>query len=102
MPSVPKTESIHNPNSMPINISSIESSNPEFVPSASCIGSLAAGNDCVVSIVFTPSSDGKKSAKLTIVNSASGKPLSVSMKGAGKGSPVPTPTATATATATAT
>ena len=85
MPSVPKPLTIHNPNPMAIDVSSITSSNPEFVPSANCIGSLAAGNKCVVSIVFTPSSDGKKSGKLMIVNSASAKALSVSMIGDGKG-----------------
>ena len=73
MPGVPKTATIHNPNSMAIDISSIASSNPEFVPSANCVGSLAARDNCVVSIVFTPSSDGKKSAKLMIVNGARAK-----------------------------
>ena len=72
-----------------------------------------------MSIVFTPSSDGKKSAKLMIVDSTNGKALSVTMTGDGKGAPVPTShcdgyrnshnhhaatpaTATATATAAAT
>jgi len=90
MPGVPKTATIRNPNSMAIDISSIASSNPEFVPSANCVGSLAAKGTCVVSIVFTPSSDGEKSAKLIIASSASSKALDVKMTGAGKGAPVVT------------
>jgi len=101
-PSAPKTVTIHNPNATAINVNSIGSSNPEFVPSGECVGSLAADGDCAVSIVFTASSDGKKSAKLTITNSATGNPLSVKMTGEGKGTPEPSPTASATPTATAT
>src|SRR5271170_4989578 len=97
--SSPKTVTIHNPNSTAIEINSITSSNSEFVPSVSCVGSLAADSDCDVPVVFTASSDGKKSAKLEISNAASKKALSVGMSGKGKGTPVPSPTATATATA---
>jgi hypothetical protein len=100
MPGEPRVTIIHNPNSTAVDISSIESSNPEFVPSVNCVGSLAPEGECVVSVVFTPSSDGKKSGKLMIANSASGEPLSVGLKGEGKGSQVPTPTATPTATPT--
>ncbi len=94
-----KTVTIHNPNSTAIDVSSVVSSDPEFDPSANCVASLPADGECVMSVVFTPSSDGKKSTKLMIVNSATSKPLSVSMKGEGNGSPVATPTATATPTA---
>ncbi len=103
--SAPSNVTIHNPNSTSVEINSVSSSNPEFVPSTMCIGSLAADGNCEVSVVFTPSSDGKKSAKLTIASSASKKSLSVKMKGEGKGTPLPptaTPTLTATATATST
>jgi hypothetical protein len=100
--SAPKTVTIHNPNSIAIDVTSVASANPEFVPSGNCVASLAADGDCDVSVVFAPSSDGKKSAKLTIVNNASNKPLSVSMKGEGAGTAVATPTLTMTATPTAT
>jgi len=97
--SAPSNVTIHNPNSASIEISSVSSSNPEFVPSTTCVGTLAADSNCEVSVVFTPSSDGKKSAKLTIGSSASKKSVSVKMKGEGKGAPL---TATATPTRTAT
>ena len=99
--SSPKTVTIHNPNSIAIDVTSISSSNPEFVPTTGCVASLPAGGECEMSVVFTPSSDGKKSAKLTIVHE-DGKTLSVKMEGDGKGAPVPTPTVTATATPTPT
>src|ERR1700720_4823621 len=72
-PSAPKTVTIHNPNSTAIDVSSVASQNPAFVPSENCVGSLAANSNCTVSIVFTAPSDGKKSGKLTIVDAASSK-----------------------------
>lgn len=102
--SASKTVTIHNPNSTAINVNSIESGNSDFVPSKNCVGILGAEGDCNVSIVFAASSDGKKSARLTIVNGASKKSLRVKMTGKGVGTPVPsrTPSATPTASATAT
>ncbi|SRR5258708_3721190 len=67
-PSVPKTVTIHNPNSTAIDVSSVGSQNPAFVPSENCVGSLAANGNCTVSIVFPAPSDGKQSGKLTIVD----------------------------------
>jgi hypothetical protein len=91
--SSPKTVTIHNPNSIAIDVLSISSSNLEFVPTTGCAASLPAGGECEISVVFTPSSDGKKSAKLTIVHE-DGKTLSVKMEGDGKGAAEPTPTPT--------
>jgi hypothetical protein len=101
-PSAPKIVTIHNPNSIAIEVSSVASTNAEFAPSVNCVGSLPADGNCAVSIIFTASSDGKKSAKLTIANGASKKALSIKMSGEGKGTPEPSPTATATPTASAT
>ncbi len=92
---------IHNPNSSAINVSSVSTTNGEFVPSDNCTGSIPADSDCSVAVVFTPSSDGKKSAKLMIVDNASTKVSMVTLDGEGKGM-APTPTATATATPTPT
>jgi len=91
--SSPRTVTIHNPNSIAIDVIAISSSNLEFVPTTGCVGSLPAGGECEISVVFTPSSDGKKSAKLTIVHE-DGKTLSVKMEGDGKGAQEPTPTPT--------
>jgi hypothetical protein len=94
--SAPETVTIHNPNSIAVNVSSIQSVNPEFVPSLNCMGSILAKSDCVVLLIFTPSSDGKKSGKLKIV--AGNQALIVKVLGYGKGAPMPTPTATQTPT----
>ena len=82
--SAAKTVTIHNPNSGAVEVSSIESSNTEFVPSSDCVGSLAADSDCEISVVFTPSSDGKQSAKLAIVDTANKKDINVGLRGSGR------------------
>src|SRR5580704_4282745 len=94
-PSASQIITIHNPNSIAVDVSFISSSNGQFVASHDCVTSLAADGRCDISIVFTPLSDGKKSANLTI-SSASGKSLRIAMTGEGKGAPVPTSTPTAT------
>ena len=99
-PSAPEIVTIHNPNSTAVNVSSIDSVNPEFVPSLNCLGTIQAKGDCDVSLVFTPSSDGKKSGQLKIFSGARHQALIVKVQGYGKGRPMPTPTATPTATPT--
>ncbi|HYR79535.1 MAG TPA: hypothetical protein VEO55_05985 [Candidatus Dormibacteraeota bacterium] len=94
--SAPETVTIHNQNSIAVNISSIESVNPQFAPSLNCMGSIQGGSDCVLSLIFTPSSDGKKSGKVRIGYSAGHQTLIVKVLGYGKGAPMPTPTPTAT------
>lgn len=96
-PSASQIITIHNPNSIAVDVNWISSSNGQFVASHNCVTSLAADGRCDVSIVFTPLSDGKKSANLTI-SSTSGKSLKIEMTGEGKGTPVPTPTVGATPT----
>jgi hypothetical protein len=98
--SPPRTVTIHNPNAAAVNVSAVGSSDPQFVAAGNCVGSLGANSDCQVSVVFTPSSDGKKSANLTIAGA--GKSLSVKMSGQGKGTASPTPTATPTSKPTRT
>jgi hypothetical protein len=51
--SSPRTVTIHNPNSIAIDVTSISSSNPEFVPTTGCVASLPAGGECEISVVFT-------------------------------------------------
>ncbi len=49
-----------------------------------CSGAtVAAGSSCVVSVTFTPSSLGAKSASLTIPNNAPGNPHVVNLRGSG-------------------
>ena len=68
-----------------INISSIATSgtNPaDFAISANtCGASLASGSGCTVSITFTPSATGTRSARLTFTDSAVNSPQAVSLSG---------------------
>jgi len=48
-----------------------------------CPASLAPGASCSIAVTFTPVAALSKSAKLTIANSATGTPLSVSLSGTG-------------------
>jgi hypothetical protein len=42
----------------------------DFVPSDGCGTTLAAGNSCVISVTFTPSAKGNRSANLTVTDNA--------------------------------
>ena len=44
---------------------------------------LAAGASCTISVTFTPSAEGSRSASLTITDNASGSPQSVALSGTG-------------------
>ena len=44
---------------------------------------LAAGASCTISVTFTPTADGSRSASLTITDNASGSPQSVALSGSG-------------------
>jgi len=50
-------------------------------PSSS--STLAAGASCIISVTFTPTADGSRSASLAITDNASGSPQSVTLSGTG-------------------
>jgi len=50
-------------------------------PSSS--STLAAGAHCTISVTFTPTADGSRSAVLTVTDNASGSPQSVALSGTG-------------------
>jgi len=52
--------------------------------------SVAAGSSCTISVTFTPTSSGSKSASVSIAHSASGDPTIVSLGGTGAATPVVT------------
>ncbi|GHO50225.1 N,N-dimethylformamidase beta subunit family domain-containing protein [Ktedonospora formicarum] len=60
----------------------------EFSQSNNCGSSVAAHASCIISVSFTPASQGGKSATLTISDNASGSPHTASLAGNGV---VPTP-----------
>jgi len=54
-----------------------------FSQTNNCPSSLPAGGSCTISVKFKPEFAAKKSAKLSIVTSATSTPLSVSLSGTG-------------------
>ena len=66
-----------------IGVSGANASN--FVQTNNCGTSLAAGTKCTISITFTPSASGARSATLSVADSASSRQQSVSLSGTGTG-----------------
>jgi len=66
----------------------------DFSSISTCGSSLAAGTTCAISITFTPSAAGSRTAALSISDNASGSPHTVSLSGAGVAPPVLPPPST--------
>jgi hypothetical protein len=55
----------------------------QFTEKSACGGSLNAGTSCTISVSFSPTSAGSKSASLTITDNAAGGSQSVALTGTG-------------------
>ena len=55
----------------------------DFAQSNTCGTSVAAGANCTIAVMFTPSIAGTEAASLSIADNASGSPQTVSLSGAG-------------------
>jgi hypothetical protein len=55
----------------------------DFGQSNTCGSSLAAGANCTIAVMFTPSASGTEAASLSITDNASGSPQTVSLSGTG-------------------
>jgi len=96
-PSAAKSFSITNTGSAPLIISSVTSEGANAGDFAlahqPCTQApLAPAGSCSVSVVFTPSALGARSAVLSIVNNAAGAPHSAGLAGTGLDGPPPPPT----------
>lgn len=60
----------------------------DFSQSNTCGSSLAAGANCTINVMFTPSQLGPRSASITITDNTTGSPDSVSLSGVGLASGV--------------
>jgi hypothetical protein len=87
--SVPKTATFENTQSVPLAISSIVSSGTaaaDYAWGGNCPispSTLGAGRSCSITVTFTPSALGSRSASLKITDSASTSPQSISLTGTG-------------------
>ncbi len=67
-----------------ITIESITASGDFTIVARSCLGPLAPGHKCAVSVGFAPSSSGPKSGMLTITSNASNGTQTVTLEGKGR------------------
>ena len=77
---------LNNTGSAALNITSIAftgANGTDFTEVDTCSPSVAAGGNCTIAILFTPSAIGTRTASLTITDNASGSPQSVSLSGTG-------------------
>jgi hypothetical protein len=71
-----------NTGSAPLAISSI-ATNGDFAHTDACGTSVAAGANCTITVSFTPTAAGARSAMVTIADNATGSPHTVALAGAG-------------------
>jgi len=71
-----------NTGSAPLAISSIATSG-DFAQTSACGTSVAAGANCVIAVIFTPTSAGARSAMVTITDNATGSPHTIALSGTG-------------------
>ncbi len=57
--------------------------NGDFAQANNCGTSLAAGSNCAISVTFTPTAAGPRTGSVTITDTATGSPQSVSLTGTG-------------------
>jgi hypothetical protein len=86
----PQTVTLSNSGSSPVNIwqMALRGANAaDFSKSTTCGATLAAGNNCGITVTFTPSAAGTRSASLLISEDGGGSPQSVSLSGIGSADP---------------
>jgi hypothetical protein len=80
--SKPKTVTLSNPGAAPLHIVSIIASG-DFAETNNCPASLATRKHCAISVTFKPSQKGKRTANVTIKDTARTSPQTVSLTGTG-------------------
>jgi hypothetical protein len=84
--STPQTITLANTGSATLSIATLALTGinaKDFAQTNTCSNSLAAGANCTISITFTPSASGSRSASLTVTDNAAGSPQTASLSGTG-------------------
>jgi hypothetical protein len=84
--STTQTVTLSNTGNAPLSITSLAlagTNASDFAQANTCGSSLAAGANCTISVRFTPSASGSRTASLSITDNASGSPQTVSLSGTG-------------------
>lgn len=88
IPSSPQNVTLTNTGTSPLTISSITLTGANIgdysISSNNCGASLAAGNNCIVGITFTPTIVGSRTANLTFTTNAASSPNNVPLTGTGQ------------------
>ncbi len=85
--SAAQTVAVQNPGTAPLAIAGITitgTNAASFSQTNNCGTSLAAGANCLISLVFTPVSTGSLAASLGVADNAAGSPQTISLSGTGK------------------
>ena len=75
-----------NTGSSALSISSITvtgSNAGDFTQTSTCGSSVAAGGNCTIVVLFTPSASGARTATISVADNASGSPQTISLSGTG-------------------
>ncbi|MFZ0320266.1 MAG: FG-GAP-like repeat-containing protein [Candidatus Sulfotelmatobacter sp.] len=80
--SAPQTVTLTNTGKAVLKISAMKAS-AQFGVSSTCGKEVAAGSNCVISVTFSPKTQGAKSGTVTINDSASSKPQVIELSGTG-------------------
>lgn len=62
---------------------------PEFAATSNCVGTLAAGASCTISVTFTPPAAGTRSGSVAITSNVAGSPHTITVAGIAVTSPTP-------------
>ena len=84
--SAPQNVTLSNTGNATLTISSMGvfgANSGDFAQTSNCGGVVGAGSNCTISVTFTPSASGARTASLTVADNASGSPQSVSLTGTG-------------------
>ena len=84
--SASQTVTLNNTGGAALSITSISitgANATDFAQANTCNSSVAAGGNCTIAILFTPSATGTRAASLSIADNASGDPQTVSVSGTG-------------------
>ncbi|HEY3868729.1 MAG TPA: discoidin domain-containing protein [Actinocrinis sp.] len=80
--SAAQTVTLKNPAASAITVASVGASGP-FAQTNNCVGTLAAGASCTISVTFTPTAGGAQSGQLSVTNSATSSPIVAGLSGTG-------------------
>ncbi len=82
IPSLPQVLSVANFGTATLNITGVTASS-QFTETDNCVTSIAPGDSCNITVVFTPVGSGTVQGNLSLVDNANGSPQSVALVGNG-------------------